>query len=170
MFNGGFWVSGDCCSCWYFSAWQGLCYKEREGRRVVALPPSSFSLEDISAPALLQWRQRQVPYDLELMVTGPVHRKPGVCSMVVITSHLCTLHERSAGKQPHTHYGCTSHSLQASKASATFLHPEELVFALFSRLPGRHRSHVQMCGLFRAPGVWIFTVCRITMLTFANKM
>lgn len=56
-----------------------------------------------------------------------------------------------------------SHSLQASKASAPFLHPEEMVFVFFSRPLGGCRSHMQTSGLFLSFGH------RLTILTFANK-
>lgn len=78
-----------------------------DGRRVVTLPPlltasrvkllpsgGHFSLHLASVETEAG---ANVTYDLELTVTGPVHGKPGMCSTVVTTSPLYTLHELPVG-------------------------------------------------------------------------
>lgn len=166
----GGWVSGDVVPVGI-----SLHDKDSAGRRgkeaggpPTKLLPSRRQLSPCLASVKTE-AKTNVPYDPELTVTSPVHRKPDVCSLVVTISPLYTLHEWSAGKQPQTHHVCMSHSLQPSEDSAAFLHPEELIFHLFLKLLGRHRIHMQTCGLFLDPGVWIFTGCWLTMLTLANQ-
>lgn len=70
-------------------------------------------------------------YDPELTVTGCAHGK-----LLCAPQWLLSFHEQSIEMQPQACYCCLSHILQASKDSATFLHPKELVFSLFLRHPG----------------------------------
>lgn len=177
MVIAGVWVSGDCHPHQHFSVWQELCSKEREGGWWTSHPASqparssSFPLEVISHPILLQWRQRQGQMSLMTQswtVTGPECRKPGVCSMVVITSPLCTLHERSAGSS-------LSPTVAICLIPSRHLRPV-LPFYIqkkWSLLSSRGSRETQKpyADMWALPSPWmgIFTGHRLTVLTFANK-
>ena len=175
VFTEGVWISWDCCPHQHFSAWRGLCYQEREGEWWPSHPSwqpagsSSFPLEAIPPRCLAS---TEAAAGTNITYTQSYWSRVQQTWFVLCSGdYTSSVHPpRAVGRQqPQPHRGCTSHSLRASKASPTFLHPEEMVFSFFSRPFRRHRSHIQTCGLFPAPGVWLFTCPSLTMLTFANK-
>lgn len=102
----------------------------------------------IYIPALLQWRQRQglAPFMIHswcllVLWAGNLRR--------ALQWWLCVLCISSTNKQLRTVsvLQCLLiYTLRASSTFATFLHPEEMVFAFYLRPLRRHRSHM--------PGVW----------------